>query len=179
MVVFFGLSESEERDILEDIENAGIMKCKIQEDSWEIEECHYTVCHPNNLFYILHSDRAIQHDPYIAYPRIYNYFFSELIPLLMILTINSLQIPVALAQPLHRARLSTIHTSRSLRETNGQIVLSSPLTMSIPRQLAVTGVLKLRRHESRRLQADGPVLQAAPRREPRVQRAQCSRTLLE
>ena len=44
VVVFFGLSESEERDILEDIQNAGIMKRQIQEGSWEIEECHYTVC---------------------------------------------------------------------------------------------------------------------------------------
>ena len=44
VVVFFGLSESEEKDILEDIQNAGIMKRQIQEGSWEIEECHYTVC---------------------------------------------------------------------------------------------------------------------------------------
>ncbi|KAJ3571952.1 hypothetical protein NP233_g3422 [Leucocoprinus birnbaumii] len=58
VVVFFGLTEGQEKDILEDIENAGIMKRKINEDDWEIEECHFT------------------HDPYISYPRIYNDFFT-------------------------------------------------------------------------------------------------------
>jgi len=43
VVVFFGLTEGQERDILEDIENARIMKRKIHEDDWEIEECHFTV----------------------------------------------------------------------------------------------------------------------------------------
>lgn len=43
VVVFFGLTEGQERDILEDIENAGIMKRKIHEDDWEVEECHFTV----------------------------------------------------------------------------------------------------------------------------------------
>jgi len=37
------LTEGQERDILEDIENAGIMKRKIHEDDWEVEECHFTV----------------------------------------------------------------------------------------------------------------------------------------
>jgi uncharacterized Rmd1/YagE family protein len=59
VVVFFGLSEQQERDILEDVDHAGIMKRKIEADDWEIEECHFT------------------HDPFIAYPRIYNDFFSE------------------------------------------------------------------------------------------------------
>jgi uncharacterized Rmd1/YagE family protein len=36
-------------------------------------------------------------------------------------------------------------------ETTAQQVLSSPLTMSIPRQLAESGVLKLRRHEALKL----------------------------
>ncbi|KAF5357178.1 hypothetical protein D9756_006608 [Leucocoprinus leucothites] len=58
VVVFFGLTEGQERDILEDIENAGIMKRKINDDDWEIEECHFT------------------HDPFISYPRIYNDFFT-------------------------------------------------------------------------------------------------------
>lgn len=44
VAVFFGLTETQEKDILEDIENAGIMKRKINEDDWEIEECHFTVC---------------------------------------------------------------------------------------------------------------------------------------
>ena len=43
VAVFFGLTEGQERDILEDIENAGIMKRRINEDDWEVEECHFTV----------------------------------------------------------------------------------------------------------------------------------------
>jgi len=70
VVVFFGLEESQEKDILEDVENAGIMKRKINEDDWEIEECHYT------------------HDPHIAYPRIYNDFFSESFGLVFSCLIN-------------------------------------------------------------------------------------------
>jgi uncharacterized Rmd1/YagE family protein len=44
VVVFFGLTESQERDILDDLDNAGIMKRKIKYDDWEVEECHFTVC---------------------------------------------------------------------------------------------------------------------------------------
>lgn len=43
VVVFFGLDEGQERGILEDLENAGILKRKINEDDWEIEECHFAV----------------------------------------------------------------------------------------------------------------------------------------
>jgi len=46
VLVFFGLKEQQEKDIIEDIEKAGILKRKIQEDDWEIEECHFTVCRP-------------------------------------------------------------------------------------------------------------------------------------
>ncbi|KAJ2916575.1 hypothetical protein MD484_g3852, partial [Candolleomyces efflorescens] len=59
VLVFFGLTEREERDILEDIEQAGVMQRPISEDDFEIEECHFA------------------HDPKISYPRIYNDFFSE------------------------------------------------------------------------------------------------------
>ncbi|KAF9029201.1 hypothetical protein BDP27DRAFT_1436694 [Rhodocollybia butyracea] len=48
-VVFFGLTESEEKSILEDVENAGIFRRKIIDEQWEIEECHFA------------------HDPHIAY----------------------------------------------------------------------------------------------------------------
>ena len=44
VVVFFGLEERQEKDILEDIANAGIVKRPIGEDDWEIEECHFAVC---------------------------------------------------------------------------------------------------------------------------------------
>lgn len=43
VVVFFGLNESQEGSILEDIDNAGIMKRKMEEKDWEVEECHFAV----------------------------------------------------------------------------------------------------------------------------------------
>ena len=59
VAVFFGFIENQEIGILEDLERAGVMKRKMTEDDWEVEECHFV------------------HDPLIAYPRIYNDFFSE------------------------------------------------------------------------------------------------------
>ena len=44
VVVFFGLEERHEKDILEDIAKAGIVKRPIDEDDWEIDECHFAVC---------------------------------------------------------------------------------------------------------------------------------------
>ncbi|EMD35503.1 hypothetical protein CERSUDRAFT_116241 [Gelatoporia subvermispora B] len=58
VVVFFGLAEGQERGILEDVDAAGVMRRKIDEDDWEVEECHYA------------------HDPHIAYSRVYNDFFT-------------------------------------------------------------------------------------------------------
>jgi uncharacterized Rmd1/YagE family protein len=58
VAVFFGLEKDQEHLILDDISNAGVMKRKMIQDRWEIEECHYV------------------HDPSITYPRIYNDFFS-------------------------------------------------------------------------------------------------------
>ncbi|KJA15606.1 hypothetical protein HYPSUDRAFT_48243 [Hypholoma sublateritium FD-334 SS-4] len=119
VVVFFGLSELEEKNILEDIDNAGIMKRQILEGNWEVEECHYT------------------HDPHIAYPRIYNDFFT--------LKSRSHLLKLSIAHALAQSTLLAHY------ETNAQIVLSSPLTMSIPRQLAASGALKLRRHDALKL----------------------------
>lgn len=45
VVVFFGLDEGQERAIIEDISNASILKRPMKEDDWEIEECHFAVCH--------------------------------------------------------------------------------------------------------------------------------------
>lgn len=59
VVVFFGLLEEQEREILEDLEKAGVIKRPIKDDDWEVEECHFA------------------HDPDISYPRIYNDFFSK------------------------------------------------------------------------------------------------------
>lgn len=43
VIVFFGLEEGQERDIIEDIAQAGIMRRGIPEAAWEIEECHFAV----------------------------------------------------------------------------------------------------------------------------------------
>jgi uncharacterized Rmd1/YagE family protein len=43
VAVFFGLGEEQERGILEDLDNAGILKRPIKEDDWEVEECHFVV----------------------------------------------------------------------------------------------------------------------------------------
>lgn len=59
VAVFFGFTESQEIGILQDIERAGVMKRKMTQDDWEIEECHFV------------------YDPLIMYPRVYNDFFSE------------------------------------------------------------------------------------------------------
>lgn len=60
VTVFFGLTEREERDVLEDCESAGIWTRAVEEADWEVEECHYV------------------YDPDATYPRIYNDLFSEL-----------------------------------------------------------------------------------------------------
>ena len=59
VAVFFGFTENQEIGILEDVERAGVMKRRMTEADWEVEECHFV------------------YDPLIAYPRIYNDFFSE------------------------------------------------------------------------------------------------------
>ncbi|GJJ15049.1 hypothetical protein Clacol_009324 [Clathrus columnatus] len=43
VAVFFGLSEMQERDIIEDLESAGAWVRKRPEEEWEVEECHYIV----------------------------------------------------------------------------------------------------------------------------------------
>jgi uncharacterized Rmd1/YagE family protein len=43
VVVFFGLDDSQEHSILDDIEAANIMQKPLPEDRWEVEECHYEV----------------------------------------------------------------------------------------------------------------------------------------
>ena len=43
VVVFFGLEERLEKDIIEDVEKAGVMKRRIDEDDWKVEECHFAV----------------------------------------------------------------------------------------------------------------------------------------
>ncbi|KAJ7132116.1 hypothetical protein C8R44DRAFT_773098 [Mycena epipterygia] len=119
VVVFFGLDEQQEKSVLEDIDNAGIMKQKIAEEDWEIEECHFA------------------HDRHIAYPRIYNDFFT--------LKSRSHLLKLSISHALAQSTLLAHY------ETNAQRVLSSPLTLSIPKQLATSGALQLRRHDALKL----------------------------
>lgn len=53
VVVFFGFTEEQERGILEDIEGAAALQDKLKEDEWEIEECHYAVCSPILILFII------------------------------------------------------------------------------------------------------------------------------
>ncbi|TFK46874.1 DUF155-domain-containing protein [Heliocybe sulcata] len=119
VVAFFGMQEGEERSILEDVENAGGMIKKFQEDDWEVEEFHYV------------------HDPNIVYPRIYNDFFTFKSP--------SHLLKISIAHALAQSTLLAHYESLAHR------VLSAPTTLSIPRQLASTGVLTLRRTEALKL----------------------------
>ncbi|KAK0458738.1 DUF155-domain-containing protein [Desarmillaria tabescens] len=120
VAVFFGLDEGQERNILEDIENAKIMTRKIAEDDWEIEECHFT------------------HDPHIAYPRIYNDFF----------TLKSRSHLLKLS---YRSRSRPIHPSRTLlRPTHNEYSHRLPRS-PYPKQLAESGALQLRRNEALKL----------------------------
>ena len=43
VIVFFGLEERHERDIVEDIANAGIVKRPMDEDDWEVDDFHFAV----------------------------------------------------------------------------------------------------------------------------------------
>ncbi|KAG5219727.1 DUF155 domain-containing protein [Salix suchowensis] len=49
VAVFFGLTEEQEKGILEDIEGTGVVRRKIAEEDWEVEACHFTVCTPSSL----------------------------------------------------------------------------------------------------------------------------------
>ncbi|KAL0960063.1 hypothetical protein HGRIS_011711 [Hohenbuehelia grisea] len=119
VVVFFGLAEGQERGILEDIGNASILRRPDAEDDWEIEECHYI------------------HDPLVAYPRIYNDFFT--------LKSSSHLLKLSIAHALAQSTLLARY------EANAQKVLSSPMALSIPKQLAVSGGLQLKRNEALKL----------------------------
>lgn len=119
VAVFFGLDEGQERAIVEDISNAGILKRPMKEDDWEIEECHFA------------------HDPTISYPRIYHDFFTFKSPSHLL----KLSVAHALAQSTLLAHYESVASS----------VLSSPSTVSIPRQLASSGAINLKRRDAMRL----------------------------
>lgn len=133
VAVFFGWEEAQEQHILEDIDGAGIMKCMMTQENWEIEECHYVA------------------DPTIAYPRIYNDFFSECVCLnlgpFLIWDIT------AFKTHSHLLKLSVSHafaqsTLLSYYESLSARILSNPEIVSIPKRMAMEGGLKLKRVEA-------------------------------
>ncbi|KAI0760216.1 hypothetical protein C8Q74DRAFT_1319416 [Fomes fomentarius] len=113
VVVFFGLREDQELGIVEDIEGAGIMTRPIPHDDWEVEACHYS------------------HDPSIAFPRIYNDFFT--------FKTHSHLLQLSVAHALAQSTLLAHYESLAHR------------TRSIPVQLASTGVLALSRMDALKL----------------------------
>ncbi|KDQ07418.1 hypothetical protein BOTBODRAFT_38823 [Botryobasidium botryosum FD-172 SS1] len=119
VIVFVGMELAQERAILDDFERAGIWVRKREEDSWEIEECHFN------------------YDPTVPYPRIYNDFFT--------FKSHSHHLTLSLSHALAQSTLLAHF------ESIAQSVLSSPQTVSIPRQLAFTGSLALRRRDALRL----------------------------
>ncbi|EKM58047.1 uncharacterized protein PHACADRAFT_139625 [Phanerochaete carnosa HHB-10118-sp] len=119
VVVFFGLAEAQERSILEDVETAEIMQKPLLEARWEIEECHY------------------EYKPFIAYPRIYNDFFT----FKSHSALRTLSVAHALAQSTLLARYETVTDA----------ILSSPQTTSIPTHLATTGTLPVSRTDALKL----------------------------
>ncbi|KAF4583448.1 hypothetical protein EYR38_002199 [Pleurotus pulmonarius] len=119
VAVFFGLTEEQEKGLLEDIEGAGIVRRKIAEEDWEVEACHFT------------------HDPLVTYPRIYNDFFT--------LKSRSHLLKLSIAHALAQSTLLAHYESEARR------VLMSPKAMAIPKQLATSGALQLRRHEALKL----------------------------
>src|ERR1700730_6339566 len=87
-----------------------------------------------------------QQDPHIAYPRIYNDFFSQWLFRLVFFG-NFLISHLALKSNSHLLKLSIAHalaqsTLLAHYEANVALVLTSPLTLSIPTQLAQSGVLQ-------------------------------------
>lgn len=43
VIVFFGMDETQEHLIIDDLDSAGTFVRRIEEASWEIEQCHYAV----------------------------------------------------------------------------------------------------------------------------------------
>ncbi|EJC99326.1 DUF155-domain-containing protein [Fomitiporia mediterranea MF3/22] len=119
VVVFYGLEESQERAIIDDIDHAAVLTRKIGEDDWEIEECHFA------------------YDPFAAYPRIYNDLFT--------FKSHSHLLKLSIAHALAQSTLLARYESKT------SLVLSDPRTLFIPRTLAKTGELRLRRRDALRL----------------------------
>ncbi|KAF8524394.1 hypothetical protein BU17DRAFT_42891 [Hysterangium stoloniferum] len=99
VAVFFGFSESQERDILDDLDEAEAWIRMRLEDDWEIEECHYV------------------HDSTVEFPRIYNDFFT----LRSRSHLLSLSVAHALAQSTLLAHYETLASRVVLNPSTTQI----------------------------------------------------------
>ena len=139
VAVFFGFSENQEIGVLEDLGRAGVMKRKMTEGDWEVEECHFA------------------YDPLIAYPRIYNDFFSEyhLSPFHTVKWLPHVidVIVAAFKTHSHLLKVAVSHalaqsTLLSYYETLSARILSNPEIRSIPKRMATEGGLKLRRMQA-------------------------------
>ena len=156
VVVFFGLEESQEREVLEDIENADILSRKIEEDAWEVEECHYAVS-PYRVYPLCCMSMLTRYQSMTQMQHTLEYTTTSSVsthPLLHLKT--RINVPIAFKSPSHLLKLSIAHalaqsTLLAHYESLAQLVLSDPRTMSIPRQLALTGELRLRRRDALRL----------------------------
>ncbi|GAB1524005.1 Sad1-interacting factor 3 [Rhizoctonia solani] len=124
VVVFFGLDETQEQDILEDLHNAGILQGRRSENDWEMEECHYEA-----------SNYKSEHHHLLTIPCLYDLAFKSSSHLL------KLSLAHALAQSTLLAHYETI----------AQVVLAAPSVTALPKQLADSGELKLRRGEALKL----------------------------
>ncbi|KIK93371.1 hypothetical protein PAXRUDRAFT_829055 [Paxillus rubicundulus Ve08.2h10] len=128
VVVFYGFDVAQERCVIDDLANAGILKRMIKEDDWEIEECHFAI------------DLSIPH------PRIYNDFFTFKSPSHLL----KLSVSHALAQSTLLATYETT-ASRVLSDPltlsiPRQLVQSGALSLKRRDALRLTGRLfKLRR----------------------------------
>ncbi|CDO70365.1 hypothetical protein BN946_scf184999.g5 [Trametes cinnabarina] len=137
VVVFYGFREDQELGIIEDVEEAGILTRKIPHDDWEVEACHYTVISFHSSLFWLALTFLLKHDPNIAFPRIFNDFFT--------FKTHSHLLQLSVAHALAQSTLLAHY------ETLAHRILSSPRTRSIPAQLASTGVLALSRKDALKL----------------------------
>jgi hypothetical protein len=118
--VFFGFTETQEKEIMEDCLNAGAWSRPQLEDDWEVEECHYVVC--RSIFYVgNHTD--IQYDRDAEVPRIFNDMFSKSIALYLeyMTDYPSLQIAESSIQAVARTRNRPIDKIVDIRSDNARI----------------------------------------------------------
>ncbi|KAG8797849.1 hypothetical protein FRC17_007633, partial [Serendipita sp. 399] len=122
VVVFFGFSQHNELDIIDDLVKRGIVvgEKKVGEKrQYEIESFHF------------------EYDPSAPTPRIYNDFFTFKSP--------SHLLKLAIAHAIAQSTVLSTH------ETASSNLLSSTDTLAVPLQLASSGVIKMKRRNALKL----------------------------